>query len=57
MDKKKGGGKHEFPFKSKPQHPTAAGWGDGKEATHSGGKGKNAGMQMPKGAMPESGKP
>lgn len=55
MAKKK---KHcEFPVESKPTHPTAASWGDGKEAIHSGGKGRDAGMQMPKGVWKESGNP
>lgn len=55
--KNKGAGKSEFPAMSKPTHPTAAAWGDGKEAIHSGGKGKNAGMQVPPGVWKESGKP
>lgn len=57
MKSHKGAGKQQFPAKSKPTHPVAAGWGDGEAAIKSGGKGKNAGMQMPSGVMPESGKP
>ena len=49
--------KHQFPFESKPTHPVAADWGNGKEATQSGCKGKNAGMEVPKGVWKESGKP
>lgn len=48
--------KLEFPASSKPTHPTAAEWGDGKEAIHSGGKGRNAGLELPPGVMKESGK-